>query len=409
MRFGTNSDFHLTYCTNIHPGESWQEVREQLEHHLPELKKRISPDRPFGVGLRLSNLAAEELLEGDRLTRFAGWLERQELYVFTLNGFPYGSFHRQRVKDLVYAPDWRTEERLEYTRRLVRILAELLPEGMDGGISTSPVTYKGWVSQSRLREEAFRRGTEHLALIAHDLALLHREEGMDLHIDIEPEPDCLLENTHDTVAFFTRHLFPAGSAFLSDRFGIPVAEAREILRNRIRLCYDTCHFAVEYETPVKAVRALRDAGIRIGKTQVSAALQVRLDRQDATRRQLGRELARFDEPTYLHQVIEQRSSGGLRHYRDLPEALPHIGDPEAEEWRIHFHVPLFADRFELMRSTRGEIGECLEILMNETGCRHYEIETYTWEVLPDELKRDLTSSIEMEFEWVLDTISANSV
>lgn len=401
MQFKNNSDLHLTYCTNIHPGESWKEVREQLEKHLPELKSRISPDQSFGVGLRLSARAAEELLEENRLPQFKEWLSEHGLYVFTMNGFPYGSFHRQRVKDLVYAPDWRTGERLKYTRNLIRILAELLPEGMEGGISTSPVSYKRWLTQRSLRKKAFRKGSENLARIAYELAVLKEEENKDIHLDIEPEPDCLLENSSDTISFYKNHLFPKGSALIAGKFETGFKEAKDMIRDHIRVCYDTCHFAVEYEDPAEAIESFREAGIRIGKTQVSAALKVQLNQSDVTRRQIGERLSKYDEPVYLHQVIEQQTGGGRHQYRDLPEALPAINKKEAEEWRIHFHVPLFVDKFDFMQSTRDDIVTSLEILIAETDCRHFEIETYTWEVLPDNLKVDMTSSIEREFEWVL--------
>lgn len=404
MRLENNSDLHLTYCTNIHPGESWDEVREQLEIHLPELKSRIAPDQPLGVGLRLSARAAEELLESDHLPKFKEWLSEHGLYVFTMNGFPYGSFHRQRVKDLVYAPDWRTDDRLEYTRKLIRILKELLPEGIDGGISTSPVSYKRWLSQQSLRKKAFRTGSKNLARIAFELANLEKEEGREIHIDIEPEPDCLLENTADTIDFYKNYLFPIGITLLADEFDVELDEAREMIRNHIRVCYDTCHFAVEYEDPAEAIKAFNEAGIRIGKTQVSAALKVQLNQPDVSRDQIAKRLEKFDEPTYLHQVVERHSNGGRRQYRDLPDALPDIGNQEAEEWRIHFHVPLFAGSFDFMESTRDDIIPGLKILMDETDCRHFEIETYTWEVLPEHLKVDMTSSIEREFGWVLENV-----
>ena len=408
MRLQNNSGHHFTYCTNIHPGESWKQVRKQLKIHLPELKRRISPDQPFGVGLRLSARAAEGLLKGQRLPQFKEWLSDEGLYVFTMNGFPYGSFHRQRVKDLVYAPDWRTAERLSYTLMLIQILAELLPEEMEGGISTSPISYKQWVRKPSLRAKALREGSLNLAHAAYELATLKEEEGKDIHIDIEPEPDCLLENTSETIDFFTNHLFPAGSAFLANEFGIGIGEAKDMIRQHIRVCYDTCHFAVEYEEPVKAIQAFNEAGIKIGKTQISAALKVQLDQPEVSRRQISKRLSRFDEPTYLHQVIARRTDGTYRQYRDLPEALPNIYEMDAEEWRIHFHVPIFADQFDFMQSTRDDITLSLEAIMNNTDCRHFEIETYTWEVLPDHLKVDMTRSIEREFDWILEILNENS-
>ena len=49
---------HLTYCTNIHAGESWPEVRASLRRNLPAIKAAVAPDRPLGVGLSVAVLVA---------------------------------------------------------------------------------------------------------------------------------------------------------------------------------------------------------------------------------------------------------------------------------------------------------------------------------------------------------------
>lgn len=117
-------------------------MESNLKQYTPQLKSRLSPQKPFGIGLRLANVAAQELLTGNNLTGFKAWLESENLYVFTLNGFPFGSFHHQVVKDKVYAPDWTQSDRLDYTLRLIEILTVLLPNELDGGISTLPISYR---------------------------------------------------------------------------------------------------------------------------------------------------------------------------------------------------------------------------------------------------------------------------
>ncbi|MGN6032796.1 MAG: metabolite traffic protein EboE, partial [Thermomicrobiales bacterium] len=132
---------HLTYCLNVYPGITWPEVQANIERHVLKHKQRFAPDRPFGVGLRLAGEASSEILRGDELARFREYLDAHGLYVFTMNGFPYGPFHGQAVKAEVHAPDWRDDERVAYTLRLIQTLADLLPDGMDGGISTNPFGY----------------------------------------------------------------------------------------------------------------------------------------------------------------------------------------------------------------------------------------------------------------------------
>lgn len=394
---------HLTYCSNIHSGEEWIDHFRQLKLHLPEIKQRVSPDAPFGVGLRLSAKAAKSLKKPESLVTFKHWLSSENLYLFTINGFPYGSFHGERVKDNVYAPDWTQKARLDYTLDLAEILAELVPEGMDGGISTSPLSYKYW-EENPPEEEIRRISTRHLAEVAHKMADIEKNDGKELHLDIEPEPDCLLENSAETIDFFTRSLFPDGSSYLESKYGYNRAQAEEILHRHIRVCYDTCHFALEYENPHKAIANFIAAGIRIGKTQMSAALKINLGNDPAHRKNLAEKLRKFDEPVYLHQVIEKRNDGTYKQFRDLPQAIEHIVDIESEEWRIHFHVPVFINFFDEMSSTQDHILESIGPLLNKAGCKHFEVETYTWEVLPEHLKADITDSIERELNWTLKAI-----
>ncbi|MFH5833600.1 metabolite traffic protein EboE [Halalkalibaculum sp. DA3122] len=404
MKLGNPPNTHLTYCTNIHPGETWEEVFNQLKSNLPELKNRLSPEQSFGVGLRLSARAAEELLEGKRLDDFKSWLSDEDLYVFTMNGFPFGSFHGECVKDNVYKPDWTNQERLEYTLNLARVLAELLPGDMDGGISTSPISYKPWLKDSQ-REDVFRVSSRNLAEVAFALAEIREKEGKELHIDIEPEPDCLIENSAETIDFFENWLFKAGAAHLAAGHGQSQDEAVELIRRHIRVCYDTCHFAVEYEDPAEAIQQFRQAGIRIGKVQISAALKVDLNDSIGYTEDVVSKLKQFEEDTYLHQVIERRSGSELFHYPDLSEALNAGHISEADEWRIHFHVPIFIKEYGILHSTQDDIVRSLEQLAGD-GCTHFEIETYTWDVLPADLKENLLDSIEREFRWTLEQVES---
>ncbi len=247
-----------------------------LKQYAPALKARFSPSAPFGVGLRLSAREASELREGDRLREFRAFLDRQGLYVAIINGFPYGPFHGTPVKANVYAPDWRDDARVAYTLDLIRILQALLPEGLDGGVSTTPLSYKAWWADAG--PEAWERMTRNVVRVADALVRIRREHGTLIHLDIEPEPDCVLENTEESVVFFEQWLFSVGALMLAASLGINPDEARRHLQDHIRLCFDCCHFAVEYEDPAAALERLRAAGIQIGRVQLSSALHVHFPR-----------------------------------------------------------------------------------------------------------------------------------
>jgi hypothetical protein len=405
------SPYHLTYCTNIHPGEDWPSVFQNMKTYIPQLKQQLSPDAPFGIGLRLASAASEELLSGENLSQLKDWLRAEGGYIFTLNGFPYGGFHRQVVKDQVYAPDWSQLERLTYTQRLITILAELLPEGMDGGISTVPLSYKPWwASDPTAQAGVFERSSLHLAQLAATMAQVETTTGKLLHLDLEPEPDALLENADEVIAFFQAWLLPVGGQYLQQQHGISSAMAETWLRRHIRVCYDTCHFAVEYEDPFEALQKFRQAGIVIGKFQLSSAIRIPIPPDNTQRQVLRRHLEPFAESTYLHQVIELRSTEAssqpvspshLHHYPDLSNALDALPTTDATEWRTHFHVPIFVEQFPPFASTQDHITAILQQLPQVPDCTHLEIETYTWEVLPPSLKVNILASIRREYEWVL--------
>ncbi|MDJ0556352.1 MAG: metabolite traffic protein EboE [Microcoleaceae cyanobacterium MO_207.B10] len=402
MKIGNQGGFHLTYCSNIHPGEDWQSVNQNLKQYIPSLKAKLAPDAAFGIGLRLADVASRELLQENNLAEFQTWLEENNLYVFTLNGFPYGGFHRQIVKDQVYAPDWSKPERLDYTLRLVNILATLLPEGIDGGISTVPLSYKPWwKDNSAGRETVLKKSCLHLAEVVKNLVEIRQNTGKLIHIDLEPEPDGLIENATEVIDFYQKYLIPIASKYLIENFGVSQELAEKQILEHISICYDTCHFAVEYENPKTVLAEFAAVGIKVGKIQLSAAIKVKVPDDIPQRQKILERLQPFAESTYLHQVIARNNDGSLQSYRDLMTALPAFEKTKAQEWRTHFHVPIFIQNYQLLESTQADIIDVLKLLQEDNFCTHLEIETYTWDILPGEMKLDILASIQREYDWVL--------
>ncbi len=397
-----NDGVELTYCTNIHPANGWQEVFANLRQYAPALKARLACAAPFGIGLRVSAAEAEELRRPDRLHEFRDFLKRERLYVALINGFPYGSFHGTPVKEQVFAPDWRTEERVEYTSNLIDILSQLLPDGSDGGISTAPLSYKQWTPA--YDDAAWEKIVDNVLRTVEHMARVRNETGRYIHLDIEPEPDGSIENTREFVAFFHRLLARAGT--LAERLQTSVADAAACIHDHVCVCLDICHFAVEFETPVEALAAFEREGIRVGRVQVSSALRVAVPAEAGDRAKVAAELLPFVDPVYLHQVVGCSSKGCLQKHPDLPQALEAVHEAGGSEWRIHFHVPLFTPDYAAFGSTQDVIVEVFRLMQQKPFTRHLEIETYTWSVLPPELKFDLLSSIEREYRWVLDRLCA---
>ncbi len=384
MRLGTAA--HLTYCTNIHPGESWSEVRANLERHVRAVKQRICPDRPFGVGLRLSAAAAHDLQDPAERERLRAFLADNGLYVFTVNAFPYGPFHGQPVKEAVYRPDWREPERRSYTREVAALLSELLASApteagaTTGSISTVPGSFRDRCPSDRERDEMGRA----MALAALDL-FRQREAGRPLiGLALEPEPACAFETTREAATFIERHVYAgAGRAAFMEATGLTAGAAESALRLHVGVCLDACHAAVEFETPTEGVDLLAAAGIPIWKLQVSAGLSVQAPDRDKLQA-----LARFAEGVYLHQVVIRRGSR-LERWVDLPEALAHYQDvaDRGDEWRVHFHVPLFHSALPPFVSTSDFLVPLLARAAARPFTPHLEVETYTWDVLPEEYRR----------------------
>ncbi|TGM61446.1 metabolite traffic protein EboE [Leptospira vanthielii] len=387
---------HLTYCSNIHPGESWSDHFSHLQKNLPLVRADLSPDAPMGIGLRLANEASLELIKPEIITEFQTWLEREGFYVFLINGFPYGSFHKTAVKENVYKPDWATKERLDYTLRLFSILSQLLPAGIEGGVSTPPISYQFFDATDSDRKQRIAVATKHIINVLFHLIQIEKDSGKTLHLDLEPEPDGILGNVELWVQWFLDVFLPLVIPEIQTKWGLTKEVAEHTVRNHIRICLDVCHSAVSFEDNQTIVKLLKKNSIQVGRIQISSALKVVFSEQPKETMDF---LVSFDEPTYLHQVVIRSDDGKLQSYPDLSQALQRGGKP-FEEWRIHFHVPVFLDSYGLVSSTQKELVELLNLHKEFSITNSLEVETYTWGVLPKELQIPMAESIIRELQWV---------
>ncbi len=382
---------HLTYCLNIHPAQTWDEVKAALRGPVRAVKDKVCPDDPFDVGLRLSAEATAALQEQSARQELAEIFSENDFRALTMNGFPYGPFHGQTVKEEVYQPDWRMRERVEYTNALSAIMAELAGPGQTISLSTVPGTFKP------LGAGAEREMAANFIECVAECVRIRQETGTTIALAIEPEPCCFLETIEETVAYFRDFLFSENAvALLAQRSGLSTSDAAAALPAHLGLCYDVCHAAVEYEDPAQSISDLRDGGVPVHKIQLSAALRVAEitpDARDALRA--------YEEPTYLHQVIS-RSKQGLSRLPDLPEALARGAGADGEEWRIHFHVPIFAEEIDRLGTTQSFLREILSIHKETPISDHLEVETYTWDVLPPDLTAlSMEDAVARELNWVI--------
>ena len=375
MKLRDHPQQYLTYCLNIHPGETWEENFAAIRDNATKVRDAVAKDgAPFGLGLRLSNIAARTLVEKPTLEAFKRFLAEQNMYVFTINGFPYGTFHGKPVKDAVYRPDWRTPERRDYTIVLSDILAALLPDGVPGSISSVPASYKEWIRN----DGDIKLMVENLLHCAAHLDNIEKKTGKHISLALEPEPDCFLETTDDIVNFFKKHV------------------PSRILPY-IGVCFDTCHLAVQFEDLEASLERILGAGISVPKIQFSAAVKAQIDDSSL------RELEKFCDPVYLHQVRIRNATGEIERYKDLsPDLLSALASERGTELRAHFHVPLYFAVTDGLDSTASDLTPEFFRAVMDSGIPHIEIETYTFDVLPAELRLpDAVASIVKEYEWVM--------
>ncbi len=373
-----SGNVHLTYCTNIHAGQSWQDIRASLDEYVPAIKSTVAQSQPMGIGLRLSGEAAAVARQPEALASFRDQLSVLGAYVFTINAFPFGPFHGVRVKEDVYLPDWRDRERVAFTANSAAVLAGILPDGIEGSISTVPGAFK----PNGRSSEAVAAMARNLMMAVADLVDLKRRTGKHIALALEPEPCCFLETTDESIAFFEGALLkPETLDMLGGITGVGRSEAEILLRRHLGICYDVCHGSVEYEDTVAALDRLLAAGIAIPKIQLSAAMRI-----PAMTKGLIDAVMRYNDGVYLHQSIV-RSGDNLSRHVDLPDAVTAFGEGQADgEWRIHCHVPVFLADLGEISSTRSDLVATLAALRQRTRSSHLEVETYTWDVLPDDVR-----------------------
>lgn len=370
LQLPTGQPSFLGYCANVHPGESLADVHHAVRTFGQGVRTQLGVQE-LSLGLWLSRRSLDEL-EAQGTRALLDSLQAAGVCVVTLNGFPYGNFHDTVVKRKVYHPDLCSSQRRSYLRSLAGVLSALLPaDAHEGSISTLPIGHRDEPSdagQPRADRLAISRAAAaQLCGLCQDLASLADAHGKPVRICLEPEPGCWLESTADALRFFTEVL-----PDVARQQGVP----RALIEQHLGLCYDTCHQAICFEDPATSIAELSRAGVRIGKAQLSSALEIA---RPSDAHALA-ELLRFQEPRFLHQVRTRDQAGKLWSADDLDQLA---GLPTQAPWRVHFHVPIHRAIVSHVATTRAFLEQALQPLAALDPAPHLEVETYTWNVLPE--------------------------
>ncbi len=385
----------LGYCTNSFPGDSWADVLSHLSTEAIFIGSRTQA----GVGIWLSHRAVTKLIEGAQIEKLRSLLREKGLQVFSINGFPFGNFQGPQVKSSVYFPNWSDPARLGYTLKLIQVAQELAQDGEDFSISTLPLGDRWSFNDPRM----IARASGFLARAVEVLYEVEQRTGVQIHLSLEPEPLCFLETAVDVVSYFKTSLFPIAIPFLRERWGMSALQTQEVILDKVRVCYDTCHAAVLFQEPFEALKIYQIEGIRIGKVQLSSALVI--DCKEG-RIESGASvldvLRPFAEDRYLHQVVGTDLRGRRVEYCDLSEALAAWEElPPSGQFRVHYHVPIHQSRFGDLGSTQDHLVKLLKIAETTWVSRYWEVETYTWSVLPSsERCSSVSEGVIREIEWV---------
>lgn len=374
-------NFATGYCTNVHAGANLAETLANLRQHATKVRERFSPNGPMGIGLWLSASTAAALEnEPAKIVEFTEFLNSNRLVSYTLNGFPFGDFHQAKVKHNVYLPTWMEQPRSDYTKTLIRLLDALLPVGADGTISTLPICWGTPTPTTTQWEQAAKQMCD----VATTLQRLEDTSGRFISLCIEPEPGCAIETSGGLVRFFEDYLLPAGD--------------EKTVRRYLQVCHDVCHANVMFESQADVLDTYQSHGVGVGKVQISSAVVAPFqEAAEEDREAMLEQLAAFGEDRYLHQT-SVRTNGELRFFQDLPDAIEQSrSHGAAGEWRVHFHVPIYLKSFGFLKTSQDDILQCIQKLPDTT---HYEIETYAWNVLPNDLQcQSLADGIASELEW----------
>ena len=385
---------HLTYSTLVHPADDWDQLWKSVNTYLPQVKARMAPDQKFGVCLRTSAPSAAALsADPSKRADLKQFFADNDLYLYTANAFVYGVFKKQIIKEDVYEPDWRTEDRVEYTMQVASLLAHLAPDGIEPSIQSAPLGFKPRVTG----DDVVQAYTTNVIRVVAHLVKLHKETGKVVTLGLEPEPRCFLETTDETIAYFTKTLFSGETAQrLAKATGLNEADAAVAMRKHMGVVFDIGHQAVGFEHIPTSLQKLVDNDVQIVKLQEAASMYM----PGVTQKTVDA-LQAFAKTIYLSQTC-QKKDGKTTWFMNLEDAFEDwYKNPGPRDWRTHFHVPVFLNDLGAFGTTRYALEEALAFHKKTPLSAHLEIETYTWDVLPDHLKTgDIVEYVCREMDWV---------
>jgi sugar phosphate isomerase/epimerase len=336
------SNATVGYSTNVHPGDSLEELWASLED-AEVVRHLVDPKRPLPIELRLS-LPVTQAMARDRglVAGLATSLRDRGLRAVSVSAFSPLPFHGQPVKENAYLPRWDQEERVVFSQQVADVLAGFGPPDEPFlSFSTLAGVLKHHVT-SRDTDAAIARNMARVALHCHRVA---QRTGRKIVMALEPEPGLTYETTDEVIAFFRGPLDRAFTETLAPETVGPTT-AVALGRELVGVNFDFCHQSIEYEDNPASLRRLVDAGIRLYKCHAANAMRV-VDPLNSDKAMDA--LEPFTESIFPHQVVGADWNGRRVFFcMDLPYLYTEAGRKEmaatgVREIRIHYHVPVFGN------------------------------------------------------------------
>lgn len=355
--------YKLTYCSNIFKTNNLK----KLSFNIKKYKEKFFKKYNLNVNICLSN----NLIKNINKKNLNSFREFYSIKITSINGFVYQNFHLKNIKENIYLPDWTSKNRFLFTKNILTYTDSIAKKKEKISISTLPISYIKWVNFF-LNPFIFYEATQNLKKLTMQIK--------KSHLDIEPEPFCLIESYSDFLKFKKNWI-----------------KTLIIKKNEksLTLCYDICHFSVIFEKQKIISKLITIDNLKIGKIQISIALKTIIHYKHVFIKKLTKTLTKLKKSDFLHQSIIKNYSK-IEKFSDIYFFLKKIHLFKNKELRIHCHIPLYKKKFKYFDSTYKDTFNSLNLIKKHNLTKNIEIESYTYHIFFK--KFNYYKSIKKEYE-----------
>lgn len=383
----------ITYCSNIFKNNNGTQLLNSLNKYKKEFKSYKD------ISICVSNNIINELNEKKNLNKILTWKKINKKNIPLINGFVYKNFHQNLIKENIYYPDWTKKERFNFTKNTIFFAQKINKRSKICGISTLPITYKLWIKNNT--KYNIKKAINFFFEILKILIKIKKYKNILIHIDIEPEPFCLLEDCKDFIYFFKSWILPELEEKIKIYLNVKKNKAKNVITKHLNLCFDICHSAVMFENQKLSLDLIKKFKIKIGRVQISSAIKIK-----KINKHNFNHLNFLNKSPFLHQSLMKLNNLKYIKNNDFKN-IKIINNEIIKEIRIHCHVPIYKKKItNNIYTTQKELKNSLMNILKYDFTRNLEIETYTYNMLYKKKSNKIKSMIK-EYNWLINLIKNN--